>query len=147
MTDGARASVWDAVWLPWGNSYSITGTAAFNARLPGQWFQIEAGLHYNWHRSYDPTIGRYTQPDPLGFVDGPSVYGYARASPLANIDVDGHMSSAPTPKTPPSSVQMCQSQENEKCPPGGFEACFRTRFQAPRCLAWVTGVAGSRGTS
>ena len=42
----------------------------------GQWFQLEAGLHYDWHRSYDPTIGCYTQPDPLGFIDGASVYGY-----------------------------------------------------------------------
>ncbi|MEQ1713050.1 MAG: RHS repeat-associated core domain-containing protein, partial [Hyphomicrobium sp.] len=40
-----------------------------NARFPGQWFQVESGLHYNWHRHYDPTIGRYTQPDPLVFVD------------------------------------------------------------------------------
>jgi RHS repeat-associated protein len=30
--------------------------------------QLEAGLHYNWHRHYDPSLGRYTQPDPLGFV-------------------------------------------------------------------------------
>ena len=58
--------MWDATWLPWGGAHSITGTGVLNARLPGQWFQLEAGLHYNWHRHYDPTIGRYTQPDPLG---------------------------------------------------------------------------------
>ncbi|MGL4405870.1 MAG: RHS repeat-associated core domain-containing protein, partial [Notoacmeibacter sp.] len=52
-----------------------------NTRLPGQWFQIEDGLAYNWHRTYDPTIGRYTQADPLGFVDGPSVYAYGGSSP------------------------------------------------------------------
>ncbi len=88
MTDAARASVWDAVWLPWGGVHSITGPAALDTRFPGQWFQAETGLHYNWHRSYDPTLGRYTQPDPLGFVDGPSVLGmrvgrrYTRARPL-----------------------------------------------------------------
>ena len=26
-------------------------------RFPGQWFQLETGLHYNWHRHYDPKIG------------------------------------------------------------------------------------------
>ncbi|WP_084518869.1 RHS repeat-associated core domain-containing protein [Bradyrhizobium sp. th.b2] len=31
-------------------------------------------MHYNWHRHYDPTIGRYAQADPLGFVDGASLY-------------------------------------------------------------------------
>ena len=68
---------------------SITGTGALNLRFPGQWFQLETGLHYNWHRSYDPTIGRYTQPDPLGFVDGPSVYGYVGGSPQRWVDPDG----------------------------------------------------------
>ena len=89
MTNAAKASVWDATWLPWGGSHAITGTASLNARFPGQWFQSESGLHYNWHRQYDPSIGRYTQPDPLGFVDGPSVYGYATGRPQMAVDLDG----------------------------------------------------------
>ncbi|MEZ5924807.1 MAG: RHS repeat-associated core domain-containing protein [Hyphomicrobiaceae bacterium] len=56
---------------------ALTGPAALDTRFPGQWFQIESGLHDNWHRHYDPTTGRYTQPDPLGFVDGPGVFAYA----------------------------------------------------------------------
>ena len=55
--------VWQATWLPSGAASSITGTDALDARFPGQWFQIETGLSYNWHRHYDPTIGRYTQAD------------------------------------------------------------------------------------
>ena len=89
MTDGSKAAVWSAVWSPWGAAQSITGSATLNARFPGQWFQVEAGLHYNWHRHYDPTLVRYTQPDPLGFVDGPSVYGYVRGGPLTYVDPDG----------------------------------------------------------
>jgi RHS repeat-associated protein len=54
----------------------------------------ETGLHYNWHRSYDPTLGRYTQPDPLGFVDGPSVYAYAGGLPQGKIDFDGRQATA-----------------------------------------------------
>src|SRR5439155_13798915 len=76
MSDATKAMVWQAKWLPFGNAQSITGTASLDARFPGQWFQIESGLHYNWHRHYDPSIGRYTQPDPLRFVDGPSIYAY-----------------------------------------------------------------------
>jgi RHS repeat-associated protein len=89
MTDAAKAQAWDAVWAPWGSPHAITGPAALDARFPGQWFQLEAGLHYNWHRHYDASLGRYTQPDPLGFVDGPSVYGYAAHDPLGYVDPDG----------------------------------------------------------
>ena len=49
----------------------------------------QSALHYNWHRHYDPTLGRYTQTDPLGFVDGPSVFGYVRGSPAVLTDPTG----------------------------------------------------------
>lgn len=40
-------------------------------------------------RDYDPTTGRYMQPDPLGLVDGASVYGYARQNPGRYVDPRG----------------------------------------------------------
>ncbi|MGE0056286.1 MAG: RHS repeat-associated core domain-containing protein [Hyphomicrobium sp.] len=60
--------------------------------------------HYNWHRHYDPTLGRYTQPAPLGFVDGPSVYAYARSAPLRCVDKDRR-----DVVLPPSVVPWCLS--------------------------------------
>jgi RHS repeat-associated protein len=89
MTNATKVAMWTAVWQPWGGAHSITGTATLDTRFPGQWYQSETGLHYNWHRSYDPTVGRYTQPDPLGFIDGPSVYGYAGGQPHAFVDPEG----------------------------------------------------------
>jgi RHS repeat-associated protein len=89
MTDGSESAVWDAVYNPFGDANSISGSAANNMRFPGQYFLIEAGLHYNWYRHYDPTIGRYIQPDPLGFVDGPSVYAYVSSAPVQTIDQNG----------------------------------------------------------
>jgi RHS repeat-associated protein len=89
MTNPLTTAMWTAVWQPWGGAHSITGTATLDTRFPGQWYQSETGLHYNWHRSYDPTVGRYTQPDPLGFVDGPSVYGYAKGRPGMLVDPTG----------------------------------------------------------
>ena len=86
MTNSAKASVWDVTYTPWGAPHALTGAQTLNTRFPGQWFQLESGLHYNWHRHYDPSLGRYTQPDPLGFVDGPSVYAYAGNSPLRYVD-------------------------------------------------------------
>jgi RHS repeat-associated protein len=51
--------------------------------------QAESGLHQNWMRDYDPTTGRYLEPDPLGLVDSASVYGYARQNPGRWIDPRG----------------------------------------------------------
>ncbi len=95
LTNAAKATVWSATWRPWGEAQTITGTTTNNLRFPGQFFQIETGNHHNWHRTYDPMTGRYTQPDPLGFIDGPSVYAYARSSPYLVTDRTGL---APPPK-------------------------------------------------
>jgi len=39
-------------------------TVENNVRLPGQYYDEETGLHYNYHRYYDPRTGRYLRPDP-----------------------------------------------------------------------------------
>lgn len=39
---------------------------AFNLRFPGQYYDSETGLLYNYWRDYDPTTGRYVEPDPMG---------------------------------------------------------------------------------
>lgn len=65
MTDASQNVVWDAYYWPYGEARSITGTATNNLRFAGQYFLVESGLHYNWHRHYDPTLGRYSQADPI----------------------------------------------------------------------------------
>jgi RHS repeat-associated protein len=91
MTDATKVTVWQASYKPWGEPLSISGTRALNLRFPGQYFQIETTLAYNWHRHYDMVTGRYTQPDPLGFVDGPSIYAYAGNNPWVRTDPKGLM--------------------------------------------------------
>ncbi len=89
MTSATKATVWSATWKPFGEPYALSGTIENNLRFPGQYFLIETGQAYNWHRTYDPTTGRYTQADPLRFVDGPSVYAYAGSSPFTRADLRG----------------------------------------------------------
>ncbi|NSZ57477.1 RHS repeat protein [Agrobacterium tumefaciens] len=89
MTDSAKNVVWRATYLPYGEAYTILGSAALDQRFPGQWFQLESGLHYNWHRHYDPTTGRYLQADPLGMPDGPNRWAYVTNSPLMYVDPEG----------------------------------------------------------
>jgi RHS repeat-associated protein len=87
-TNTSGVKVWTASYDPFGAVRTTTGTP-IPARFPGQWFQSESGLHQNWMRDYDPTTGRYLQADPLGLVDGASVYGYGGQNPMANTDPTG----------------------------------------------------------
>ncbi len=87
-TNSSGVKVWTATYHPFGGVHVSTGTLPPN-RFPGQWFQSESGLHQNWMRDYDPTTGRYLQADPLGLIDGASVYGYVKQSPLRYTDPTG----------------------------------------------------------
>ena len=87
-TDAAGIVVWTVAYRPFGEVDVSTGTP-ISLRFPGQWFQVESGLHQNWMRDYDPTLGRYLQADPLGLVDGASVYGYALQNPGRYTDPRG----------------------------------------------------------
>ncbi|WP_374330253.1 RHS repeat-associated core domain-containing protein [Aestuariivirga sp.] len=112
LTDATRATVWQASYDPFGQPWQVTGTVEQNLRFPGQYFLIESGLSYNWHRFYDPATGRYTQPDPLRFVDGPSVYSYGKNRPLNQVDIEGLVtgggSGLPHSTPPqPSGGQLC----------------------------------------
>ena len=48
----------------------------FNLRFPGQYFDEESNLSYNYFRSYQPTQGRYTQNDPIGLSGGQNRFAY-----------------------------------------------------------------------
>ncbi|MCB1852736.1 MAG: right-handed parallel beta-helix repeat-containing protein [Gammaproteobacteria bacterium] len=60
-----------------------------NLRFPGQYWDGETGLHYNYFRDYDPRIGRYIENDPIGLVGGTNLYLYGFNNPASLFDPEG----------------------------------------------------------
>jgi RHS repeat-associated protein len=67
----------------------------FNLRYPGQYFDPETKLHYNYFRTYAPSTGRYTQGDPIGLEGGWNRFAYVGGNPLSAIDPLGLYESSP----------------------------------------------------
>ena len=81
----------------WSASYDSFGKATVdqtssitnNLRFPGQYFDVETGLHYNYFRNYDPVNGRYLESDPIGLSGGVNRYVYVLSNPMLLVDPDG----------------------------------------------------------
>ena len=66
------------------------GTFIYNPRFPGQVADTESGWFYNWHRDYNPALGRYVQSDPIGLTGGSmSTYSYVNSNPNSIYDATG----------------------------------------------------------
>ncbi|MCC6158460.1 MAG: RHS domain-containing protein, partial [Deltaproteobacteria bacterium] len=108
LTDESADVVWTTEYDPFGNALCDWGRVhqdatgrtecvpndwvsgervEMNLRLPGQYYDEESGLHYNWHRYYDPKIGRYLTPD--SYILSVNKYIYAHNNPLLYVDFEG----------------------------------------------------------
>jgi RHS repeat-associated protein len=85
----ASVWTWSLVDNPFGDIPPPTGAITLNLRMPGQNFDAESGLNYNYFRDYDSTVGRYIESDPIGLHGGINTYAYVRGNPLKKIDVKG----------------------------------------------------------
>jgi RHS repeat-associated protein len=60
-----------------------------NLRFPGQYFDEESNLSYNYFRSYSASQGRYSQPDPIGMDGGLNRFAYVHGVPTMLVDPAG----------------------------------------------------------
>jgi RHS repeat-associated protein len=55
----------------------------------GRRFDAELTIYYYRARYHDPALGRFLSRDPLGYVDGMSLYEYVKGMPLISVDPHG----------------------------------------------------------
>ena len=91
LLDETGQLAWSNSPKAWGQQRLWTRQAANDdnvdcpIRFPGQYYDVESGLHYNRHRYYDPDVAQYLSPDPLGLGGGLRPQGYV-ANPNTHVD-------------------------------------------------------------
>jgi RHS repeat-associated protein len=90
ITDSGGNVVWLWDHDPFGNG-TPTGTFGYNLRFPGQFYDTQTGLHYNYYRDYDPAKGRYLESDPGGLAGGTNTYAYVSNRPADTVDPSGRI--------------------------------------------------------
>jgi len=89
LTEADGHAVWQATYRVWGNTLEEVREPYYieeqNLRFQGQYLDRETGLHFNTFRFYDPDVGRFTTPDPIGLDGELNLYQYA-PNPIAWID-------------------------------------------------------------
>ena len=97
-TNAAGQKVWHWLSTTFGEGYAsvsppymlsntqTAGASPINLRFPGQYYDRETDLNYNYFRSYSARLGRYVQHDPIGLAGGLNPYLYAGGNPLRFTD-------------------------------------------------------------
>lgn len=90
ITDESGAIVWQAQYKAYGQLAGFADKPGLSnpLRFQGQYFDSETGLHYNRHRYYDPSVGRFIHQDPVGLLGGTNNYRYA-PNPVGWVDPFG----------------------------------------------------------
>lgn len=87
LTDDNKSVIWNGEYKPFGEAMSITGSVTNNLKFPGQYYDKETGLHYNYFRDYNPETGRYIEADSIGIIDGMNhLFVYVENDPVNWID-------------------------------------------------------------
>ena len=89
VTNEAREEVAHYEYDAWGNLLTSCGSLANEFNFLSQQASAGTGLIDFGYRWYDPSIGRWTQRDPIGIAGGVNLYGYVGQDPANCVDSFG----------------------------------------------------------
>jgi RHS repeat-associated protein len=121
IADSTGTTVWK--WdqgEPFGNDVpnnNLSGAGAFDfpLRFPGQYFDRETNIAYNYFRDYDPGIGRFMESDPIGLSAGLGTYTYVGNSPIVRFDLLGLQELDISPKQACKLVAQGYNPDSDPC--------------------------------
>ena len=76
----------DGNWLTEDVATDIDSWHSNRYFFTGRRYDNMTGLYYYRFRDYSPDLGRFLQPDPLGYVDGMNLYAYCGNNPANWLD-------------------------------------------------------------
>ena len=100
LVDQEGRVAWAAMHSAWGREIETSrdprAKRAISTpfRLLGQYIDEETGLCYTRFRYFDPEVGRWVSPDPLGVLGGRNLFAFD-GSPAADVDPWGLLRESP----------------------------------------------------
>ncbi|MCP3955658.1 MAG: RHS repeat protein [Desulfobacterales bacterium] len=127
---------WSAIYDAYGKTCILKDSKVSNSlRFPGQHLSTESGLHYNYHRYYDPLTGIYIKADPIGLASKGSTYSYADNNPANKIDPNGLYSEFGFSLPGVSGLPRVFEMEVEKAVRYTPEIVSETLSEVTKCIA------------
>jgi RHS repeat-associated protein len=154
LISDSGAVVWSATYDAFGKATVDTGSSVTNnLRFPGQYYDQETGMHYNHHRYFDPSTGRYISVDPLHQISSlpkpipfmiPYMlknpqelndFTYSNQNPIKLFDATGlACGSGPTERIIPDVIQGYYGRYNFDPCCGSHDNCYSSQCHKSRGL-------------